>query len=319
MTTTSSAASDLRSSETERMLSIHLTDRCNNRCLFCVVDSPSILKDLVSRERVIAFLQDNAGRGYAGVNLHGGEATTRRDFLEILAAIRDLGYPTVILQTNARKLSRADFAQRCLDLGVQKFVVSVHGSASAVHDAITQVPNSLRHAVHGIRNVKALGAHVRTNSVVSEMNYTDLPQIADLVVSLGVDHINISALHTQGTALKNFHDVTPRYRLAEPYVREAVRRIEASGTTLTLEGFPFCTIAGSEGHVIDWDRRKFKMLFRNEVLEDYEDYMDHAMRVHGPVCEPCPLRGPCGGVYKEYIQAFGWDEFGPPAGGDRDA
>jgi hypothetical protein len=37
------------------------------------------------------------------------------------------------------------------------------------------------------------------------------------------------------------------------------------------------------------------------------------------VCEPCPLRGPCGGVYKEYIQAFGWDEFGPPAGGVGDA
>ena len=225
MTAPSAAGSDARTAETERMLSIHLTDRCNNRCRFCVVDSPSILKELVSRERVLAFLTENAGRGYAGVNLHGGEPTTRRDFLEILTAIRDLGYPTVILQTNARKLSRSDFAKQCIDLGVQKVVVSVHGSTSAVHDTITMVDNSLRHAVHGIRNVKALGVHVRTNSVVSEMNYQDLPDIASLIVSLGVDHVNISALHTQGTAMKNFDEVTPRYRAAEPYVREAVRRV----------------------------------------------------------------------------------------------
>lgn len=318
MTATNFARSDLRSAETHRMLSIHLTDRCNNRCRFCVVDSPSILKDLVSRERVLAFLAENAGLGYAGVNLHGGEATTRRDFLEILAAIRDHGYPTVILQTNARKLSRPDFAQKCVDLGVEKFVVSVHGSTSAIHDAITQVPNSLRHAVHGIRNVKALGAHVRTNSVVSELNYADVPDIASLIISLGVDHINLSALHTQGTAIRNFYDVTPRYRLAEPYVREAIRRVEASGIVLTLEGFPYCTITGDERYAIDWDHQKFKMLFRNEVLDDYEEYMDHAMRIHGPPCVACPERGRCGGVYKEYVQAFGWDEF-RPAGGESHA
>jgi MoaA/NifB/PqqE/SkfB family radical SAM enzyme len=315
MSTVGATGGALRSAETERMLSIHLTDRCNNRCQFCVVDSPSILKDLVSRERVLSFLEENADFGYRGVNLHGGEATTRRDFLEILTAIRDLGYPTVILQTNARKLSRADFARKCIDLGVEKFVVSVHGSRSEVHDAITQVPNSLRHAVHGIRNVKALGAHVRTNSVVSELNYTDVPDIMSLVVDLGVDHINISALHTQGTAMKNFHAVTPRYRDIEPYVAEAVRRVEASGIVLTLEGFPFCTITGNEHHVVDWDRQKFKMLFRNNVLDDYEDYMDHAMRVHGSPCVGCPQRVRCGGVYKEYVDAFGWDEFTPAGGG----
>lgn len=315
MRASGTTGSDLRSAETERMLSIHLTDRCNNRCQFCVVDSPSILKDLVSRERVLSFLEENAGLGYRGVNLHGGEATTRRDFLDILTAIRDLGYPTVILQTNARKLSRADFAQKCLDLGVEKFVVSVHGSRSEVHDTITQVPNSLRHAVHGIRNVKALGAHVRTNSVVSELNYSDLPDIMRLVIDLGVDHINVSALHTQGTAMKNFYEVTPRYRDIEPYVAEAVRQVVASGIVLTLEGFPFCTITGNEHHVVDWDRQKFKMLFRNNVLDDYEDYMDHAMRTHGPPCSGCPQRVRCGGVYKEYVDAFGWEEFAPSGGG----
>lgn len=299
--------------EVEQWLSIHLTDRCNNQCLFCVVDSPSILKDLVSTDRVLQFLADNAGQGYVGVNLHGGEPTTRRDFLQILEAIRLNGYPKVILQTNARKMSRREFAQQCIDKGVVKFVVSVHGSSSVVHDAITQVPDSLRHAVHGIRNVRALGGHVRTNTVVSEMNYTDLPATVDLLVSLDVNHINISALHTQGTAIKNFDEVTPRFERARSYIDDAVRRVEAHGTTLTLEGFPLCIIEDHKERVVEWDRQKFRMLFRNEVLDDYEEYMDHAMRVHGPPCEDCRHRSACGGVYKEYVGAFGWSEFGDPA------
>jgi MoaA/NifB/PqqE/SkfB family radical SAM enzyme len=294
----------------EKMLSIHLTDRCNNRCFFCVVDSPSILKDLVSKERILQFLEENQGQGYSAVNLHGGEPTTRRDFLEILEKIRDYGYPRVILQTNARKLSRKEFAAAAIGLGVDTIVVSVHGSRSEVHDAITQVPDSLRHAVKGIRNALELNARVRTNTVVSQMNLEDIPAIATLLVGLKVNHINISALHTTGSAFKNFELVTPRYVEASAYLRRAVETVVEAGTTLTLEGFPFCMIEGMEQYVIDWDHQKFKMLFRNEVLDEYEEYMDNTMRSHGPPCLTCSRTKECGGVYKEYAELRGWDEFG---------
>lgn len=299
------------SSAAERMLSIHFTDRCNNRCVFCVVDSPSVRKDSVSAGQIVAFLEANQGKGYAAVNIHGGEPTTRRDFLELLQRIRDLGYPSVILQTNARKLSRREFADQVVGLGCSKIVVSVHGSNSQVHDGITLVADSLRHAIHGIRNVKALGAHVRTNTVVSQMNYTDLPAIAELLLDLGVDHVNISALHTAGTAYKNFDAVTPWYAEVAPYVLEAAHRVADSGTTLTLEGFPHCTLPGLQDHFIDWDNQHFTMLFRDKVLDDYEAYMDSSMRTHGEPCEQCPSRGPCGGVYREYAEFRGWSEFGP--------
>lgn len=294
----------------DKMLSVHLTDRCNNRCFFCVVDSPSILKDLVSKERIFQFLEENRGQGYSAVNIHGGEPTTRRDFLEILEKIRDCGYPRAILQTNARKLSRMVFAAAATELGVDTIVVSVHGSSSEVHDSITQVPNSLRHAVKGIRNALELNAHVRTNTVVSQMNLEDIPAIAALLVKLKVNHINISALHTTGSAFKNFDLVTPRYVDAFPYVKRAVETVVEAGITLTLEGFPYCMIQGLEQYVIDWDHQKFKMLFRNEVLDEYEEYMDNTMRSHGPPCLGCSRTKECGGVYKEYTDLRGWGEFG---------
>src|SRR4030067_2200754 len=98
--------------EIENMLSIHLTDLCNNNCKFCIVDSPMQKKELVSEERVFAFLEDNMGKNYMAVNLHGGESTLRNDFFEILKKINSCGYPKIILQTNGRKLSDMKFAQK---------------------------------------------------------------------------------------------------------------------------------------------------------------------------------------------------------------
>ena len=77
-----------------RALSVHLTDICNSKCSFCIVDSPFVQEDSISRKRVSRFLRDNADKGFEAVNIHGGEATIRKDFLEILDEIAELGYPT---------------------------------------------------------------------------------------------------------------------------------------------------------------------------------------------------------------------------------
>ncbi len=294
----------------ENMLSIHLTDLCNNNCRFCIVGSPFLRENKVSKDKIFSFLQDNRNQGYKAVNLHGGEPTTRKDFFEILKKIKDCGYPRIILQTNGRKLSKMDYAQKAVDQGITKVVVSVHGSKSEIHDYITQKPGSFKHTIKGIKNMKSLGIHVRTNSVLSKLNDKDFPAIMNVLLKLGVDHVNISAIHTSGTAFSNFDQVVPEYADIYSYLKESVDLITAAGVTLTLEGFPFCVIPGMEKYIINWEYQKFKMLFRQFVLEDYEALMDSVMRAHGEPCGGCHQKEECGGVYNEYIDKFGWAGFG---------
>lgn len=294
----------------EKMLSIHLTDLCNNKCIFCIVDSPAQKTNKVSKERIFSFLEEYRDQGYTAVNLHGGESTTRTDFFEILQKIKECRYPRIILQTNGRRLSKMEYAEKVVELGVTKFVVSIHGSTSEIHDGITQTAGSLKHAVKGIKNMKALGIHVRTNSVMSKLNDRDFPDIMRLLLKLNVDHINISAIHTAGAAFKHFHQVVPKYVDIFPYLEEAGGLVSAAGVTLTLEGFPLCMIPGMEKYIIPWENQKFKMLFRDIVLSDYESYMDNTMRIHGEPCAGCRQKTVCGGVYKEYIGEIGWEEFG---------
>jgi MoaA/NifB/PqqE/SkfB family radical SAM enzyme len=279
-----------------KALSVHLTDICNSKCSFCIVDSPFVKDDSISRKRVSRFLRDNADKGFEAVNIHGGEATIRKDFLDILDEIRELGYPTVFLQTNGRKLARMAYAQTVVDKGVSLFIVSMHGATGLTQDRISKSLGSFEQAVKGIRNVKELGTKVRTNSVVCKDNYTEIPQIVDLCIDLGADHVNISALHTAGTALRNFWEVTPRYDEIQPYVLEAVDRAVARDRMITLEGFPYCSIPGYEQYMIDWTQNRFKMLYRTWVFDDYENYMDSNSRVKDEKCRGCAHNDSCGGV-----------------------
>ena len=136
-------------------------------------------------------------------------------------------------------------------------------------------------------------------------------EIVDLCLDLGTDHINISALHTSGTAFRNFWEVTPRYDEIQPYVLAAVDRAVARDSVITLEGFPYCSIPGYERYMLDWDENRFKMLYRKFVFEDYEKYMDTYARVKDKRCRSCLHNDKCGGVYKEYADLVGWDEFQP--------
>jgi len=294
-----------------KALSIHLTDVCNSKCTFCIVDSPYMKQDTIMRRRVSRFLREHAGQDYEAVSLHGGEATVRPDFLEILDEIRELGYPTAHLMTNGRKFARMNYARTVVDKGVSEFTVSMHGATAATQDGISLARGSFDQAVAGIRNMKELGARVLTNSVVCKQNYTELPEIVDLCLDLGADEVAISALHTSGTALRNFWDVTPRYDAIRPYVSEACDRAVRRGIRPILEGFPHCSVPGYEEYLADWQKYKYKVLYRSFVMDDYGDHMDDFTRVKDERCGGCALGDACGGVYKEYAEFIGWDEFTP--------
>lgn len=294
-----------------KALSVHLTDICNSKCSFCIVDSPYMKHDTISRKRVSQFLRANADQGYEAVNIHGGEATIRRDFLEILDEIVELGYPTVFLQTNGRKLAHLKFAREVVARNVTLFIVSMHGAKALTQDRISKSLGSFEQAVKGMRNIKELGQKIRTNSVVCKDNFTEMPEIVDLCLDLGADHINLSALHTAGTAFRHFWEVTPRYDEIQPYVLEAVDRAVRRDAFVTLEGFPYCAIPGYEHYMIDWRENRFKMLYRTFILDDYEEYMDSHSRVKDSRCGGCAFNDVCGGVYKEYAELIGWDEFQP--------
>lgn len=115
-------------------LRVSITDRCNERCQYCMPHEEQDWlprSEVLSYEEILRVIRVGAGLGISKVRVTGGEPLTRRDvvwFLEELAridGIRDLG-----LSTNGTLLARplADgrtTAQAVRDAGVRTVNVSL--------------------------------------------------------------------------------------------------------------------------------------------------------------------------------------------------
>lgn len=292
-----------------KILSIHLTDLCNERCIFCVVGTPERKQEGVLLSKIKTIILQNMDSGWEAVNLHGGEPTVHPAFVDILKLIRDCGYPEVQLQTNGRRLSDPGFVRTLRDLNVNLFIVSMHGMDARVHESLTRARGGFNQTVKGIKNVKEAGGRLRTNTVVTKQNMSTLPAMMDWLADLGVDHINISNLHPVETAYLHFDLVAPTVEETGTWVPLAVQRAVARDVPITLEGFPMCTVPGCEAYHVGRRDGKIGMEVRDLWINDYDLFMDQVCRTKGEECTTCKLNPACGGVYKEYIEKRGWSEF----------
>lgn len=289
-------------------LSIHITDQCNSSCEFCVVDSHQGNPEQVNKNTILKFIQDNKNNGYEMVNIHGGEPTLIPELIEILDNIRENGYKSVSIQTNARKLADLKYATELCSKGIELFVISLHGKDAEIQDSISQVENSFNEAIEGIKNIKSLGKKIRTNTVVCNKNKDQIKEIVEFIISLGVDHVNISNMHPVGKAFKNFKKTVPKISEFIDEVKAAVDLAVSKNCIVTLEGFPFCVLGEYSKYVINWDEQEFKLLYHDRVLQNYDDFMKNETKKKGKMCGSCNEADKCGGVYKEYLMFNGWDE-----------
>jgi MoaA/NifB/PqqE/SkfB family radical SAM enzyme len=293
-----------------RCLSIHLTDLCNSECAFCVVGSPLMTEDSVRYADVVAFLERHRGDGYEVVNLHGGEPTVHPRFMETLDRIGRLGYPEVHLQTNGIRLADTRLMRQLAERRVTKVIISLHGDSPELHEAHVYTAGGFDKALKAIVNAKSLGVHVRTNTVITKLNLERLSAIAQLCCDLGVDHLNFSNMHPVGSARFSRSWLMPRLRDMRPHLRPAVILAAEQARQVTLEGFPYCMLDDTMAQMdLGNEYRQIKLLIGDQTLSDYDTFMRERMRTLGDTCHDCDARDHCGGVYPEYIEYYGWDEF----------
>ncbi|MCA9729916.1 MAG: GTP 3',8-cyclase MoaA [Candidatus Eisenbacteria bacterium] len=148
-------------------LRISITDRCNERCLYCM---PQGLKDwkehdeILSYEEVLRVVRIAVALGFSKFRITGGEPLVRRDavlFLEQLGqvpGIRSLG-----LSTNATLL--APVARRLQQAGIDSVNVSLDTLDAAEYQRITL--KDLASAVAGIDAAVAAGfPKIKLNAVL---------------------------------------------------------------------------------------------------------------------------------------------------------
>ena len=161
-----------------------LTYRCNERCVHCYLDHEDY-GELTTAE-VKSILDQLAAAGTFFLIFSGGELLLRKDFFQLVAYARRLGFD-LKMKTNAI-LIREREAERLLALGVRQVQISIYSHRPEIHDAITKVPGSLARSLAAIRFLKAKGLKVLIANVLMRHNLGDYAGVQALARELGAEY-----------------------------------------------------------------------------------------------------------------------------------
>jgi MoaA/NifB/PqqE/SkfB family radical SAM enzyme len=281
---------------------------CNNNCRFCVVADKRSHVDKETAQ-IKEELKDGYLQGYRRLCFTGGEVTIRKDIFEIIKYAANTGFSEILFQTNGRKFSSLAFAKKVVESGVNSFAVSLHGHTPRLHDFFTQRPGSFRQAVQGIKNLRKLTTRIITNTVINKFNYSFLPKIADFLIGLRVAQYQLAFIHANGAAWVNFTQLVPPISLTAPFLHQALDKGIKAGLSVMTEAYPYCLMPGYELCVGEQYIPSSTLVKEYGRSYEFDGIRKNVAKVKFPQCRVCDYDTICEGVWREYPERFGNDEF----------
>ena len=171
-----------------RDLRVSVTDRCNFRCLYCMPEDglPWLARgDLLTQEEMIRALRVAVGLGVRTSRNTGGEPTLRRDLVDVVAALAQLGVELSIT-TNGFLMDR--LAEPLKRAGLKRANISLDSLKRDRFQRITH-RDALDRVLRGIDATLAAGLHpVKINAVVVRgFNDDEIVPLARWARELGVE------------------------------------------------------------------------------------------------------------------------------------
>ena len=273
---------------------VYIGYRCNNNCIFCSEADEYLehlrVKDFEEIKKEILKVRQK----YDFINFMGREPTLRNDLFDILRFVTDLNFRQVGITTNGRMLSYPEFTKKLLKTGVNQIGISLPGATAAVCDKQTQVPGSFKQTVKGISNISRLkkpGVSLLINLPLNRLNYFELKEMIDLLISLKVHEINILFIAPLSRRSRNKKIIMKMSELGK-YVFNTIKPyLNNSELKFLLVEFLPCSLPKEARNYF------FPCLEKNPE------------KVRISLCRNCPYRKRCDGVLQSYIDLYGTKEF----------
>lgn len=286
---------------------------CINDCRFCVAADKRTYPDKTT-EQIKQELEEAYANRARQVVFTGGECTIREDIFEIVKFARDLGYYSVQIQTNGRKFASPEFCKKMLLAGMNEVSPALHGHSAELHDFLTKRKGSFRQTVLGIYNLKRITKgqlRIITNTVVTKFNYKFLPEIASLLIKLGVYQYQFAFVHALGNAGIYFQDIVPKKTDVVPYMIKGLEMGIAKGVNVMIEAIPLCLLKGYEKYAAEFYIPSTELREKGEIIERFEEVRRNKGKIKFTQCRICNYHEICEGPWREYSQFYGDEEFKP--------
>ncbi|MEL6342699.1 MAG: radical SAM protein [Myxococcota bacterium] len=271
---------------------------CNSRCSFCFIERELGLKlPDTSWDFLRAIFQKHVVEGspYHRLILSGAEATLRRDLPDIAReALSAGGFDVVQIQTNGRMLRHQALLDRLIQAGITEYFVSIHAGTPALDAQLTRSKSSFAEMRAGLQNLRASGARLISNTVITAQSYPHLEQTARFLVEEQIPECQLWAFIEFGHIGQQAEYVS--YADSAPYLRRAIQILKDAGRKVVVSWYPECLL-GEHADVLDNHRATL-------IIDD--EFSGRAQRHGGFQCPhsaSCPRFGQsCQGLHERYVE-----------------
>jgi len=183
-------------------IDIELTRQCDLKCIHCSAGRDTTGHEL-SFDEIKKILQKARPLGLEEVGFTGGEPFLRKKKLQKLLSLceNELDIP-IHVHTSGTLISRREAEEIKQLEGV--VTITLYGSSSKTHDAITQVEGSMKSTLSGLRRLLRAGANVFAYTVPMKSNLHEIIPLIRMVSEKGCKKVRILSLSPTGRAMENF-------------------------------------------------------------------------------------------------------------------
>ncbi len=176
-------------SRDELSLRISVTDRCQNRCLYCT--PPDGVKmfahdDILRYEEILAFVKIvSQSFRLSKVHLTGGEPLLRRGLAELVKMLAEAGIEDIALTTNG--LALAKLATELKLAGLKRTNVSLDSLDPETYSKLTRNSGTPDEIINGIDAALAAGLTVKLNAImIRNLNDHEAPNLVKFALDRGL-------------------------------------------------------------------------------------------------------------------------------------
>ena len=286
---------------------------CNNMCLFCSVGNQDRAFNR-TYDDIVQNMASDYKSGFRSIQFLGGEATIRKDIINIVRKAKEIGYEKISFETNGRMFCNEKFTKKIIDAGLTHVTFSIHGHTAEIHDTLTQAPGSFEQAVRGIQEVKKYeGVVVAINHVVTKLNYKHLADFLGFIEPFGISWILFIFINPIASARKNYRRLVPKLSETMKCMKDAIASssVNRYRTRISIQNIPLCILGEYDelSTTVD-NHRDVTMNFGDEKKSQLSDKIEW-LKIKPDRCDACKKNRICDGIWKGYYDLFGDDELKP--------
>ena len=216
-----------------------ITGRCNYRCRHCFMSAPRAAQGEPTWDELMVMLDAFDRCGIRTVHLTGGEPMVRKDFWQLVDAVRARHISITVIYSNGL-LVTDEFLDRLTERGLRPHIQFSYDGAGH-HDWMRGVPGAEKIVLDAMCRCRERGFSFSASMVLCRESVGCIRESVNLLASLGCSSVKISAASPMGEWLNE-----PSHSLTQEETWQAfldyIPKYYADGKPMPigLEGFFNC-------------------------------------------------------------------------------